>query len=66
MSMLTCTRRRLMIKFVFPPSTSNPGQTCKMRITPPEAAPVETEDAIHTLRTPLRGDRGQTAWAQGV
>jgi hypothetical protein len=40
MSRLTYTRHCLMIKFVFPPSTSNPGQIYKMRITALQAGPV--------------------------
>jgi hypothetical protein len=70
MSTLTCTRHRLIIKCVFPPSTSNPVQTYKISITPPEARPVQIENAMgprpDNCRDPLPGDKRQTNSAQGV
>jgi hypothetical protein len=59
-----------MIKFVFPPGTSNPGQIYKMRITALQAGPVQIEKAMGTRpnngRDPLPGDKQQKASAQGV
>jgi hypothetical protein len=59
-----------MIRFVFPLSISKPGQTYKIRITPPEAGPVRIKSAVGTRpdnrRDPLPGDKRQTALAQGA
>jgi hypothetical protein len=70
MSTLTYTRPHPMIKFVFPPTTSNLGQTYKMRITSLHAGPMQIENAMGTRpdngRDPLPGGKRQKALAQGV
>jgi hypothetical protein len=57
-------------QFVFPSSTSNRGQICKIRITGLEAGPVPIENAMGTLpnndRDPLPGDKEQPASPYGV
>lgn len=70
MSTLTDIRQRLLIKFVFPRSTSNPGQICKMRITAPETVPMQIENATGTVldngRDPVSGDKEQPSLPYGV
>jgi hypothetical protein len=68
MSTLTWTRHRLMIRFVFPSGSSDPGQTCKIGITPPQAGPMQIENAMGNRpdNDPLPGDKRQPASARGV
>jgi hypothetical protein len=70
MSTLTWTQHRLMIRFVFPSSTGNPRQTCKMGITPLQAGPMQIGNAMgnrpDNCRDPLPGDKRQTTSVQGV
>ena len=65
MSAPTYTRHRLMTKFAWSPSISNPGQTYKMRISPLQGGAVRIENAMGTP-DPLPGDKRQRASAQGV
>ena len=61
---------RLVGNFVFSPSTSNPGQTYEMRITPQEAGTVQIKNAVgprpDKRRDPLPGDKRQPASERGV
>jgi hypothetical protein len=70
MSALVLTQQCLIIKFVFPSSTSNLSPTYEMMITPPEAEFVHLKNAHGHLPDSCRdlapGDKRQRASARGA